>query len=67
MDITDYPLTLTATHVAEIFGVSKPKAYDIIRRKDFPSLKDGNRVLIPRDAFWSWYNSVALKKDAVGV
>lgn len=62
MNITDYPLTLTIKHLCEILGVSRPKAYDIMRRKDFPSLKDGNRVLIPRDAFWSWYNENALQK-----
>lgn len=61
MQITDYPLTLNAKQVAEILGVSLPKAYDIIRRKVFPALKDGNRLMIPRDRFWEWYNAAAEK------
>gem|GEM_PF-6563939 len=52
-----YPLGMNAEHVAEIMGICLPKARNIIRRKDFPKFKDGNRIVIPRDAFFDWFNS----------
>lgn len=60
MDITDYPLTLTVKHVAEIMGICEDKAYDIVKGKGFPMYKDGKRLLIPRQAFWVWYNTKAV-------
>jgi hypothetical protein len=56
----DYPLALTAKHVAEIMGVCVPKAYDITKRPDFPAIRDGYRIIIPRDAFFRWFNEAAV-------
>jgi hypothetical protein len=59
MDIKDYPLTLNMKHVAEILGCCLHKAYDVARRPDFPAIRDGKRIFIPRDAFWRWFNDTA--------
>jgi excisionase family DNA binding protein len=56
----DYPLALKVKDVAEIMGVCLEKAYDITRRNDFPAIRDGRRIIIPRDAFFKWFNETAL-------
>lgn len=50
----ELPLTLTVPEVAEILRINKTKAYELSHRKDFPSIKLGNRIVIPRDAFLRW-------------
>ena len=56
----DFPLSLKVKDVAKIMGVCVPKAYDMTRRADFPKIKDGNRIIIPRDAFFRWFNETAV-------
>lgn len=61
----DYPLILRMVEVAEILRVNTHKAYDIARRKDFPAIRDGNRIIVPRDAFFNWLNSAGTDTFAV--
>lgn len=56
----DYPLALTVDEAAEIMRVSLRKAYDMTRRIDFPAIRDGKRIIIPRDAFFRWFNELAV-------
>jgi hypothetical protein len=60
MNTDDFPLSLKMKDVAKIMGVCVPKAYDIARRPDFPVIKDGNRLIVPRDAFFKWFNETAV-------
>ena len=57
----DLPLTLTVSDVQEILGLSKPIAYQLTRRADFPALRVGRKILIPRDKFFEWYENHAEK------
>ena len=47
----DLPLTLTATEVGEVLGISRAAAYELVRSKGFPRMKIGTRILVPRDKF----------------
>lgn len=58
--ITDYPLVLVPEDVAQILGISMPKVYELCRRRDFPKLMNGVHILIPRQAFWLWLNTIAV-------
>ncbi|MCX7748215.1 MAG: helix-turn-helix domain-containing protein [Clostridia bacterium] len=40
--------------VAEILGICKANAYNLCHNKDFPSVKVGNRIFVPRPAFVLW-------------
>lgn len=53
----DYPLTLKVVEVAKILRVDKDKAYEIVRRKDFPKIREGRGYIIPRDAFFRWLDA----------
>lgn len=50
----DFPLTLTAPEVAEVLGISRAAAYELVRSKGFPHMKIGTRILVPRDKFLAW-------------
>jgi excisionase family DNA binding protein len=47
-------LTMNVTEMSELLGISKPIAYELTRREDFPALKIGRRIVIPIDAFQRW-------------
>ena len=50
----DLPLMLSAPEVAEVLGISRAGAYDLVRSAGFPDMKLGNRILIPKDKFIKW-------------
>ena len=53
----DLPLTLSAPEVAEVLGISRAAAYELVRSRGFPSLKVGTRILVPKDKFIAWINA----------
>ena len=50
----ELPLFLNANMVAGLLGVSPSSAYELMYEKDFPSLRIGNRLLVPKDQFQIW-------------
>ena len=50
------PLTLSAEDVAAVLGISRTNAYVLLHREDFPTLRIGKRLLVPRDRFIRWIN-----------
>lgn len=50
----ELPLTLTVEEVAEILGICKANAYSLCHNENFPSVKVGNRFIVPRPAFELW-------------
>ena len=50
----ELPLFMNANMVAGLLGVSPSSAYELMHEKDFPSLRIGNRLLVPRDQFQIW-------------
>ncbi len=50
----DLPLMLSAPEVAEVLGISRAGAYDLVRSAGFPHIKLGNRILVPKDKFIKW-------------
>ena len=56
-NIEDYPMILTAEHIAEILMVSKPTAYELMNRHDFPLIKIGRCKRVLRDEFFLWLSN----------
>jgi len=50
----ELPLFLNARMVADVLGVSPSSGYELMREKDFPTLKVGSRIVVPRDKFIAW-------------
>ena len=50
----ELPLFLNATTVAKVLGVSPSSGYELIHEPDFPVLKVGCRMVVPKDKFVEW-------------
>lgn len=50
----ELPLFLNAQVVCKVLGVSISSAYELMHKKDFPSVRIGNRLIVPKDKFVSW-------------
>ncbi len=48
------PLFLNAELVAKVLGVSPSSGYELMHEADFPVLKVGNRMLVPKEKFIQW-------------
>ena len=44
-------------------GISLPKAYELVKRPGFPSLRVGTRILVPVDAFRDWLSRAAFPAE----
>lgn len=52
----ELPLFLNAEIVANLLGVSTTVAYELMHEKDFPVLKIGSRMVVPKEKFKEWVN-----------
>lgn len=50
----DLPLMLNVQMIADVLGISRSKAYELVSSNGFPSLKLGNRIIVPREQFVEW-------------
>ena len=50
----DLPLFLNASTVAKVLGVSPSSGYELMHEKDFPVLRVGNRMVVPKEKFVEW-------------
>ena len=50
----ELPLFLNAEVVAKTLGVSSSTAYELMHEKGFPSLRIGNRIVVPKEKFQQW-------------
>ena len=50
----ELPLFLNADTVAKVLGVSPSSGYELMREKDFPALRIGNRIVVPKESFIRW-------------
>ena len=50
----ELPLFLNADTVAKTLGVSPASAYELLHEKEFPALKIGGRIVVPKEKFIAW-------------
>ncbi|WP_342541906.1 helix-turn-helix domain-containing protein [Paenisporosarcina sp. FSL H8-0542] len=53
-EIETFPLVLTAKELSFILKISKPSAYEVMNRSDFPLIKIGRCKRVLRDEFFRW-------------
>lgn len=46
--VGDRTLVLTVEEAAELLGISRGLAYELVRRGDLPSIRLGRRLVVPR-------------------
>ena len=50
----ELPLFLNSDTVAKTLGVAPSSAYDLMHEKDFPTLRIGSRMVVPKEKFIQW-------------
>lgn len=50
----DLPLFLNSETVAKMLGVSPSSGYERMHKPDFPVLRIGNRMVVPKQQFIQW-------------
>jgi len=55
--VDDLPVTMSVEDVSSMLGISRMAAYNLCRRPDFPAMRIGKRILIPKERFLCWMDS----------
>lgn len=50
----ELPLFLNAKSVSKVLGIAPSSSYELMHEADFPVLKVGNRMVVPKDKFIQW-------------
>ena len=57
----DKKAAISVGEMAEMLGISKPKAYEPVNREDFPKITLGRRIIIPVETFMKWLDEEAMR------
>lgn len=50
----ELPLFLNAEVVAKVLGIAPSSSYELMHEADFPVLKVGSRMVVPKEKFIQW-------------
>ena len=50
----ELPLFLNARIVAQVLGIAPSSAYELMHESNFPVLKIGSRMIVPKEKFLQW-------------
>jgi len=62
--MADKKLVYTVPEVAQLLGINHIKMYKLVKRADFPSVRIGRRIVIPKAAFERWLENAAFDKQS---
>lgn len=57
----ELPLFLNAKMIGAVLGISPASSYELLHQEGFPTLKIGNRLVVPKEKFIAW-----VKQNTVG-
>lgn len=52
--VESLPLVLTPKDIAKVLQISRNTTYELMHRKDFPTLKIGKQYRVSREQFLKW-------------
>lgn len=58
----ELPLMLSVPQVADVLGIGRASAYELVRSDGFPMLNIGTRIVIPKDKFIRWIEEKVSEK-----
>ena len=50
----ELPLFLSAKLVVQTLGIGRASAYELMAEKNFPAIRIGSRIVVPKDKFRQW-------------
>ena len=55
-------LMLNVVQVAGVLGISRAGAYELVHGEEFPALKIGSRIVVPKDRLREWIDANTTQK-----
>ncbi len=55
------PLSLNADQIADVLGISRANAYQLMHQYGFPTLQIGKRMVVPKDKLIQWMDKKTKK------
>lgn len=55
--LDDLPVILNVSSIQRILGISRAKAYELVKSDGFPRVKIGKRIAVPKGAFEEWLHN----------
>ena len=53
----ELPLLLNVKQLVDLLGVSESSVYELIQEDDFPSLRIGKRIVVPKEELQKWIST----------
>ena len=53
----ELPPLLNVKQLADLLGVSDSSVYELIQEEDFPSLRIGKRIVVPKEELRKWISA----------
>ena len=60
----DLPLFLNAELVAQVLRIAPSSSYELMHEPGFPTLRIGNRMVVPKEKFIAWVEEHTKGGDA---
>ena len=57
----ELPLFLNAETLAKLLGISISSSYELMHEKDFPALRVGSRLVVPKEKLQLWIDAKTKK------
>ncbi len=57
----ELPLFLNAKILSKVLGVSVSSSYELMHEKDFPAIRIGSRLVVPKDKLQLWIDTKTRK------
>ncbi len=58
----ELPLFLNAETLVKLLGVSVSSSYELMHEKDFPAIRIGSRLVVPKEKLQRWIDEKAGKR-----
>ena len=58
----ELPLFLNAETLAKLLGVSISSIYELMHEKDFPAIRMGSRLVVPKEKIQHWIDEMTGKR-----
>ena len=55
----ELPLFLNAQLITQTLGIGRASAYELMAEKNFPAIRIGSRIVVPKDKFRQWVEQQA--------
>ena len=53
----ELPLMLNMKQLSDLLGISDASAYELVQEEDFPSLRIGKRIVVPKEELQNWISA----------